>query len=156
MGLVFIASSFVLMLLAAVPLGMGISAGNTALVLAGVVSFGWTLWFFIRCLRVAVVVDGRGLVIRNMLHTHRVSWDQVADIRPERVPAFGRLGHDHIVLTVGVVDPALTRIGALATRTVIAGSGVRLFPLFAVLDVHVQQDGITVDHRLADGSLLPS
>lgn len=155
MGLVFIVASFVLMLLGAVPLGMGITAGNPALVLAGAVSFGWTTWLFVRCLRVAVIVSARGLVVRNLVHTYRLAWPQVADIRPKQVPGFARIGSDHIVLTVGVVDPSLTRIEALATRTVIADSGVRLFPLLAVLDVHADSDDITVDHCLPDGSPLP-
>ena len=155
MGLVFIVCSFVLMLFGAVPLGMGLADGSTALVLAGVVSFGWTALLFVRCLRIALIIDAGGVVVRNLRRTHRLTWSQVADIRPKQVPGFGPFGREHVVLTLGVVDPSLTRIDILATRTVIAGSGVRLFPLFAVLDVHAEQDDLAVDHRLPDGSALP-
>lgn len=156
MGLSFIVAAFLVLLIGALGLAIGFGAANASLAAISVVLFTLTAWVFVRCLRIGVVISAKEFVIRNLFRTHRLAWSQVGDVRPEQIPGFASIGPDHIVLSVGVVDPSLTRIQVLATRTAIGGSGVRLFPLFAVLDVHADKDGITVDHRLPDGSLLPS
>ena len=149
MGLVLIVASFLVMVVGALPLAAASTGAGPAVGVVGLFTFGAGVWLFVRSLRVAVIVTPEGLEVRNLVTTHRMPWPTVGDVRPRLV------GGGHVLLAVRLLDAVGTEIDILATRTVLDGSGVRLVPLLAVLDVHAASDDITVDHRLPDGSLLP-